>query len=80
MAAVTVDSRRDAVFGNLRVICAQIDIASDADTWVTGLHEILFIAVTSTTNNAIGATVSGGTATLQTGGAESNCKAFVVGL
>jgi len=79
MAAVTVDSRNDAVFGNYRAIMAQIDIAADTDTWVTGLSTVLFVSATSTTNAAIGATISGGTVTLQTGGAEANVKILALG-
>ncbi len=79
MAAVTVDSRKDAVFGNYRAVMAQVDIAADADTWDTNLAEIVYVGATSQTNNAIGATVSGGVVTFQTGGAELNVKAFVIG-
>lgn len=79
MAAVTVDSQRLSVFGDLVALTGQVDIAADADTWATNLGTILFVAATSETNNAIGATVSGGTITFQTGGAEANAKVFVLG-
>jgi len=79
MAAVTVDSRHDAVFGNYRAIIAQVDIAADADTWDTDLSTVLFVSATSTTNNAMGATISGGTVTFQTAGAESNVKVLAIG-
>ena len=81
MAAVTVDDRTDAVFGNLRIITAQVDIANDADTWDTNLKQILFATANSQAagNNSIGCTVSGDTITFQTAGAETNALVFVVG-
>lgn len=79
MAAVTVDSEKNAVFGNYRAIMAQVDIANDADTWDTNLSQIYFVGATSATNAAIGATLSGGTITFQTGGAESNVQVLVLG-
>ena len=82
MAAVTVDERTDAVFGNLRVICAQIDIANDADTLATGLTKIMFASCNSQAagNNNIGCTVSGGTITFQTAGAETDALLLVLGI
>ncbi len=79
MADVTVDSQRNSVFGDLVALVAQVDIAADADTWATKLGTILFAAATSETNNAIGATISGGTITFQTAGAEANAKVLVIG-
>ena len=80
MAAVTVDTRTDHVFGDRRIITAQIDIAADGDTWETGWSQVDFVTATSTTNAAIGATIAGGIVTFQTGGAELNTKVFAVGL
>ena len=80
MAAVTVDRRREAVFGNRRIITGTIDVAADADTWATGLKFVEHASFTSQTNSAIGYTKSGGTITLQTGGAELNVDALVVGI
>lgn len=80
MAAVTVDARQDAVFGNLRSIVAQVDIASDGDTWNTGLKVIKSLSAISETNNAIGATFSGGIVAFQTAGAEANVKVQAIGL
>lgn len=80
MAAVTVDRKRSLVFGNRRVITATVDIAADADTWVSGLRIIESLSALSETNAAIGATFSGGTVTFQTGGAENNVLVQVVGL
>ena len=65
--------------GNRRVITGQIDIAADADTFASGLKYVEHVSCTSTTNNGIGATISGGTITFQTAGAEADCKLFVVG-
>lgn len=79
MAAVNVDSQVNSVWGDMAVLVAQVDIAADADTWATGLGTILFVSTTSQTNNAIGATLSGGTVTFQTAGAEANAKVLVVG-
>jgi hypothetical protein len=79
MAAVTVDRSRTAVFGNRRVRLATVDIAADADTWVSGLRRIESLSAISETNAAIGATFSGGTVTFQTGGAESNVLVQAVG-
>lgn len=82
MAAVNVDRRVDAVFGNLRTIQAQIDIAATLDTYVTGFKQILSVSVTPSQSSAtqIGVTLSGGTITFVTGGAEANCQLEVVGL
>jgi hypothetical protein len=80
MAAVTVDTRTDHVFGDRRAIVGQIDIANDADTLVTGFSQVDFVAATSETNAAIGATISGGTVTFQTGGAEANVRILIIGL
>lgn len=79
MAAVTVDRRRDGVMGHMRFVVAQVDIAADADTWVTKLKRVETVHATSETNNAIGATHSGGTVTFQTGGAENNALVMAVG-
>lgn len=80
MAAVTVNSRTDSVFGNKRSINANVSIAADADTWATGLAIIESVHASSPTNNAIGATISGGTVTFQTGGAEALAYVQVIGL
>lgn len=80
MAAVTVDTRSDAVIGNKRLITATVDIAADADTWDTQLAIIESVTAISETNAAIGATISGGTVTFQTAGAENNVRVSVIGL
>jgi hypothetical protein len=79
MAAVTVNRARRLVMGNRRVITANIDIAADADTYITGLTIIESVQCSSPTNNGIGHTVSGGTITFQTGGAEAAAHLHVVG-
>lgn len=81
MAAVTVDSVVDTYFGNKVVRMAQVDIASNDDTWDTGLSSIDHISITP--NNAslaqVGATKSDGTVTFKTGGAENNVSVMVIG-
>jgi len=79
MAAVTEDRIRRIVIGNRRLITGQIDIAADADTLATGLKKVEFVSCTSTTNNGIGATISGGTVTFQTAGAEADAVVHIIG-
>lgn len=79
MAAVTETRIRRSVMGNRRVITGTIDIAADADTYITGLKRVESVSCASPTNNGIGATISGGTITFQTGGAEAACYLHVVG-
>jgi len=78
MAAVTVDSRLDPVFGNLRAIVAQVDIATSGDTWVTGLATIYYAGSNDVAITLLA--VSGGTVTFTTTGAVANAKVFVIGL
>ncbi len=63
MAAATINTRRDSVFGDRRIILANIDTAASGDTWVTGLSQIDFVGFTPETAITHGATVSGGTVT-----------------
>ena len=79
MAAVTVDRRRDSVIGNQRLVLAQVDVADDADTFDSKLKRIETVSLTPSSNSAIGATISGGTVTFQTGGAETNVLVTVIG-
>lgn len=81
MAEVTVNRQRTNVIGSRRQILANVDIAADVDTLtLTGvMHIIEFVGATSETNNAIGATISGGVVTFQTGGAENNVLVNVIG-
>lgn len=74
MAAVTVNRQDYRVQGDLRVILANIDIAADEDTFVTGLRDIRYFHARSVTNNAIGGTSSAGTITFQTAGAETGVE------
>ena len=69
MAAVTVANRRSSVIGSKRMITADITIANNGDTWVTGLRRIEGISVDPTTAASAGMTRSGGTVTFVTGGA-----------
>lgn len=78
MAAVTVDSRVDSVFGNYRAIMAQVDIANTGDTYTTGLSTVLF-AASNVPASVTAITASGGVLTFTTGGAVNNAQIFVVG-
>jgi hypothetical protein len=79
MAAVTQDTSLYGVFGDLRYWVGQIDIANDADTQDVGFSQVLYASAVSATNAAIGATISSGVVTWQTGGAEANCQALIIG-
>lgn len=84
MAAVTLNSRSDAVLGSKRAVFINVDIAADADYYDTGLDLIEAVQAISTTNNAIGATVGSGATrgrvTFQTAGAENGVRAQITGL
>ena len=73
MAAVTVANRRETVWGNNRVILADITIANNGDTWTTGLKKVLQVSAEPTTNASFGLTKGTGTnsgvVTFVTGGA-----------
>ena len=79
MAAATVNRRRSVVFGNKRVVLADVSIAANGDTFATGLHIIDSFSVDSSTTGAIGATKSGGTITFASGGAISNIPVVAIG-
>jgi hypothetical protein len=79
MAAVTVDNVQHLVQGNLRVKVAQVDIAANGDTWISGLNTIKNCSVAGPSTTSIGVTYSGGTVTFVTAGAEANCKVRVEG-
>ncbi len=79
MTAFTVNSRSLAVMGNKKVVLANVDIAADADTFITGLQSIDYFHIVSVTNNAIGGTASGGTITAQTAGAEAGAMLIAIG-
>jgi hypothetical protein len=69
MAAATIANKHEAVFGNYRVMFADVTIANNGDTWVTGMKKILAMSLDPTTNASVGATKSGGTITFASGGA-----------
>lgn len=79
MAAVTVVRKRENVPGSRRQILATVNIASNGDTFATGLKFIEFWSATSISANAIGGTLSGGTITLATGGAETGARIIAQG-
>lgn len=66
MAAATItNQRQNVVIGNRVLITADtITFAANADTWNTGLRSINALLLTSTTEEAYGFTISGGTITL----------------
>lgn len=76
--ALTINRRRDAVFGNKRVILADISFA-DGDTWNTKFHQIDAFSLDSPSTTAVGATYSGGTLTLHAGGAIAHGSAMIMG-
>lgn len=79
MAAVTVTSRNDSVFGDRRAINAIINIATTGDTWVTGLVKIFSVQFDGGSAAPTGATFSGGTVTF-TSAANTAANVMVVGL
>ena len=83
MAEVAVDRRRTVVFGNRRVLLAQVDIAADGDTFtLSNMFKRIEVAHASSQSAAvaaIGTTLSGGVITFQTGGAEPNALVTVIG-
>jgi hypothetical protein len=60
MAAVTVVKSRSFVFGNRRIICATVTVATTGDTWtVPGVKSINSVQTTPATAIVNGATTSG---------------------
>ncbi len=78
MAAVTVTNRVDTVFGDRRVIMANIQVATTGDTWVTGLTNIDTVQATPSTAISSGVTFSGGTVTFAQA-ADALIKVLVIG-
>ncbi len=75
MSALTpiAGSRFDNVDGNKREVEAKFASVTTADTWVTGLAVITGVQVTAGNSKVVGATVSGGTVTIQvTSGPDTN--------
>jgi hypothetical protein len=58
---------------------AQVDIAADADTWITGLSAIKAFTSVGSGGNVIDGSVSGGTITFNTAGAEANVLVTAIG-
>lgn len=76
--ALTINRQRPSVFGNKRVILADISFA-DGDTWNTKFHQIDAFSLDSPSTTAVGATYSGGIITLHAGGAIAHGSIMVVG-
>lgn len=79
MAAITVTRYRRNVIGNRVQLLVTGSIANTNDTYASPLKIIESVQATSVTNNAIGATSSGGTVTFKTGGAESGALIEIIG-
>lgn len=78
--AITVNSTVRSVFGNRRVLMANLDIGADADTYDTGLTSIDYWSLMADDETAVGGTASDGTLTFQTGGAVTDCKLIAIGI
>jgi hypothetical protein len=79
MAAVTAANREDTVWGNKRVVIADLSSVDDADTWATGLQKIDAFHFTPQTAVATGATFSGGTVTFAVAAGTLAGKALAIG-
>lgn len=82
MAAVTVANRTDSVFGNRKIVFADLSSVDNNDTWATGLQDIDICIITPTAAAAttqMGATTSGGTVTFKCESGSLACAAMVVG-
>lgn len=74
MAAVTVNTRKQIVTGNVRQLLLNITVATSGDTLNTGLEAVLFAAAQPASNTPTVIAQSGGgttpiTLTFTTGGA-----------
>lgn len=74
MAAVTVNTRKQTVEGNIRAIYFNVTLATSGDTLNTGLESVLFASAQPATNAPTVIAQSGGgttpvTLTFTTGGA-----------
>ena len=79
MAAVTVNRRRSVVFGNKRVVLADVTSAANGDTFVTGLKIIDSASVEPSTAVSLGFTKSGGTITLASAAGAANVQVIAIG-
>lgn len=79
MAAVTVNSFRSSVFGNKRVVTADLTIA-DTNTWTPGLHKIDAFFVTSPDKTkTLGGAISGKTITFGASATATDAFAMAIG-
>ncbi len=62
-AATLVGKRRVTIWGDKRVVMAQVTMATSGDTYVTGLKAVQQLSCEPTTAVASGTTFSGGTVT-----------------
>jgi hypothetical protein len=81
MAAVleTAGSRIETVFGNKRIVFADLTSVDNAETWDSLLTTVEFAVFFPTTNVANGLTVSGGVVTFANGSALAG-KIMAVGI
>ena len=81
MAEVTIVRGRSFVAGNRRHWVGDIDATDTQTLTLSNVFKIIeSVSLSSETNNAIGATISGGVITIQTGGTENNVRVSVVGM
>lgn len=79
MAAVTVNSTRTSVFGNKRVVTADLTIV-DTNTWKPGMHKIDAFFVTSPDKTkTLGGAISGGTITFGASATATDAFAMAIG-
>lgn len=80
MAAVTVTRLKRNVVGSQRQVQGILTIAASDDTWITGLKYITcWGAMQNNSSNNIGGTISAGTITFKTAGAENSVYAWAQG-
>ena len=82
MAAVTEANRVESVFGNRKIIFADLSSVDNNDTWATGLQDIDFVGVGPSAAGAgtqIGYTVAGGIVTFKVESGSLAGQAFVIG-
>lgn len=79
MAAVTVNSQQRTVWGNKRVVLANVNVATSGDTWVTGLTTITTVLTEPSSAIVHGATHSGGTVTFLNA-ADTSVDVAVIGI
>lgn len=78
MAEVTVNTTYQHVFGDRRVVTADISLATTGDTFTTGLTSIEAFSLTGGSAAVTNATKSGGVITI-TSAANNNIQCIAIG-